>query len=272
MVTMENYEEYLLLHADGELGEAEEKALAAFMSEHPELRHEMELYMATKLLPDTRMVYDGKEQLLKKPGKVVAFRNWGVYAAAAGIVLALVLVWKWPVQNTTNNIVVQVNNNHININSTAPKDTIARKQETEEEPIARTEDQKEEVRKEPQASLQVRPKAHHYANEVKRNIPEQEVLASMNVLPMKTLPEAAVQATPKPIAIEVPRVQLPEPEAQNDGTGALLARLPIKQEGISTISNAVNNKLEKVRNLKDNIKNTDLSVRLGNKELFVVRF
>ena len=38
MVNLENYEEYMLLEADGELTESEQKALHAFIERHPELK------------------------------------------------------------------------------------------------------------------------------------------------------------------------------------------------------------------------------------------
>lgn len=268
MVNMENYEEYLLLHADGELSEADEKALDAFLDEHPELRHEQELYMTTKLPADTNMVYEGKEQLLKKPGRVMVLKQWRSYAAAAGIVLAMVLVWKWqrPGQTTIN--IVQVNNSKTII--TAPTDTVTRKQKTEEDHIAST-GTREHI-KEPHPPLQTNPKTHHYVNLKQENLPETEALATLDVLPVKAMPEAPVPVAPKAISVEVPRVQLPAPEAKENVSGALLARLPVKEESIGTLASAVNDKLEKVRNIKDNIKNTDLSVRLGNRELFVVRF
>jgi len=270
MVTMENYEEYLLLHADGELSEAEEKALAAFMTEHPELRREMELYMATKVLPDAGMVYEGKEQLLKKPARVIAFGQWRSVAAAASIAaLAVLAIWKWQQPNTTNINIVQVNN----INTTAPKDTFTGKLQVNDNKIADVSPEPKDVKK-PAPSLQIEPKAPHYVPVKAPRKAAQEALASIEVMPVKQLPLMVVTATPKKVDAAIP-VLSSQPLAEtneSEGDNALLARLPIKQEGVTAIADAVNNKLEKVKNIKDNIKNTDLSVRLWNKELFVVRF
>lgn len=270
MVTMENYEEYLLLHADGELSEAEEKALEAFMTEHPEVRKELELYMATKVQPEMGMVYEGKEQLLRKPVSVMPLLQWRSLAAAAVVVTLVGLgVWKWVQPNTTNITVVQVNNN--TINTMAPKDTFTRKQEPAREAVA-SNSQPVPERKEIVPAL--RPKPHHDVLKQTRTEVQRESLAGIEVSPLKPMAGVTVSAAPRAIDVSILAVQLPEmqKEENNDVNSGLLARLPIKQEGLNSIASAVNNKIEKVKSIKDNLKNTDLSVRLGNKELFVVRF
>ena len=51
MISLENYEEYMILHADGELQPAEEQELMAFLDAHPELKAEMTAYDLTRLSP-----------------------------------------------------------------------------------------------------------------------------------------------------------------------------------------------------------------------------
>lgn len=270
MVTMENYEEYLLLHADGELSEAEEKALEAFVTEHPEVRKELELYMTTKMQPEMGMVYEGKEQLLRKPASVMPLlRGRRLAAAAAVVAIAGLGVWKWLQPNTTNITVVQVNNN--TINTTAPKDTFTRKREPVREAVAGNNQQVPE-RKAIVPALRSKP--HHNVLKQTRPDLQRESLAGIEVASPKPMATMTVSTAPRAIDVSVPAVQLPEVQESesNEVNSGLLARLPVKQEGINTIANAVNSKIEKVKSIKDNIKNTDLSVRLGNKELFVVRF
>ncbi len=90
MITWENYEEYMMLHADGELTRAEEQALMSFVYEHPELANELAAYSMSKMIPDTTQVYADKKSLLKKePVRVIAFPNWQRYAVAAGVVILL---------------------------------------------------------------------------------------------------------------------------------------------------------------------------------------
>ena len=79
MVNLENYEEYMMMYADGELNEAETKALMDFVAANPELAKELEAYSATKLVPDTTMVYANKDQLMKAPpegGRTIGRRTW----------------------------------------------------------------------------------------------------------------------------------------------------------------------------------------------------
>ena len=89
MVTWENYEEYLMMQADGELSPAEAQELQAFVTLHPELRKEMAAYELTKFAPDTAQLYGDKQSLLKPVGDVRMFviPNWVKYGIAAGLLL-----------------------------------------------------------------------------------------------------------------------------------------------------------------------------------------
>lgn len=90
MITWENYEEYMMLHADGELTRAEEQELMSFVYEHPELANELAAFSMSKMIPDTTQMYAAKKSLLKKePVRVVAFPHWQRYAVAAGVVILL---------------------------------------------------------------------------------------------------------------------------------------------------------------------------------------
>src|SRR5688572_29614615 len=93
MVNMENYEEYMLLEADGELNETERKALYTFLEQHPELKKEMDAYMSTRLIPDEQLVYEHKEELLKKSGggRVIGFNRMFAYGAAAALLILLTI-------------------------------------------------------------------------------------------------------------------------------------------------------------------------------------
>jgi len=86
MISLENYEEYMILHADGELQPAEEQELMAFLDAHPELKAEMTAYDLTRLSPDENIIYPEKEALLKKETKrTIILPHWRKYAIAAGI-------------------------------------------------------------------------------------------------------------------------------------------------------------------------------------------
>ena len=52
MINLDNYEEYFLLYVDGELNEQDMKEVDAFVNSHPDLKAELDVLLATRLLPD----------------------------------------------------------------------------------------------------------------------------------------------------------------------------------------------------------------------------
>ncbi len=85
MITMENYEGWLMRYADGALTREEREAVEAFLEQHPELREEMEDVAGVKVTPVVATL-PGKERLLKKERE--GFAWWRV--AAAVVLLAVV--------------------------------------------------------------------------------------------------------------------------------------------------------------------------------------
>lgn len=85
MITMENYEGWLMRYADGALTREEREAVEAFLEQHPELREEMEEVAGVKVTPVVATL-PGKESLLKKEHK--GFAWWRVAAAVALMALA----------------------------------------------------------------------------------------------------------------------------------------------------------------------------------------
>lgn len=85
MITMENYEGWLMRYADGALTREEREAVEAFLEQHPELREEMEEVAEVKVTPVVATL-PGKERLLKKEHE--GFAWWRVAAAVALMVLA----------------------------------------------------------------------------------------------------------------------------------------------------------------------------------------
>lgn len=85
MITIENYEGWLMRYADGALTREEREAVEAFLEQHPELREEMEEVAGVKVTPVVATL-PGKERLLKKEHE--GFAWWHVAAAVALMVLA----------------------------------------------------------------------------------------------------------------------------------------------------------------------------------------
>lgn len=67
-INRHNYEEFFILYMDNELSEPERRMVEDFVQQHPDLREELDILMQYKLEPDTHIVFEGKEELLKENG------------------------------------------------------------------------------------------------------------------------------------------------------------------------------------------------------------
>ena len=111
MISWENYEEYMMMHADGELQPAEVQELMAFLDANPALKSEMAIYDLTRLTPDESLTYHDKNSLLKpEPVKrIISFPQWRKYAIAAGIaLLVFVSLFKYSTTNKTNDHIAKI--------------------------------------------------------------------------------------------------------------------------------------------------------------------
>ena len=227
MVNWKNYEEYMLLHADGELNNAEQNALDEFIRLHPELKEELSAYEATKLVPDMSQVYAGKESLLKPiPGtRVISLSSYMRYGAAD----------EAPATNPTEP-------------HQQPTPVIA------PEHIANT------------APVSPAP----------MNQPKEENIEGIAALPLKTLDTNPVATIARqPIAVADISLPVSDEEQIEELRSGFLAWLPVneeKKEGLNNLKENLDGKIEQAKALKDNIKETNLAVRLGGKEFVVINF
>lgn len=84
MITMENYEGWLMRYADSELDAEERKAVEAFLVEHLSLRQEMEEVAGVRVIPPVA-VLPHKERLMRRVAPV-----WPrAVAAAVGLLLVV---------------------------------------------------------------------------------------------------------------------------------------------------------------------------------------
>lgn len=89
-ITLNNYEEWLLLYTDNELSAEERTAVEKFISLNPAIKQELEVLQKTILQPE-KIVYFNKESLYRKEEtkrRVVPIR-WQRLAAAAILLFAL---------------------------------------------------------------------------------------------------------------------------------------------------------------------------------------
>ena len=68
-ITRHNYEEYFILYMDNELGDDDRRMVEAFVLQHPDLKEELDQLLQYKLLPDTDILFPGKEELIKINGE-----------------------------------------------------------------------------------------------------------------------------------------------------------------------------------------------------------
>ncbi|MBS1772682.1 MAG: hypothetical protein JST82_07475 [Bacteroidetes bacterium] len=290
MVNKENYEEYMLLYADGELSEAETKALLAFVDEHPELKSELEAYNATRLVPDTTMVYEHKEQLMKSSGggRTIALGNWWMYAAAACVLLFAVMIFRNNDTNTIDSTSVAINEQpkttpvldtpkediHSNpVNSVSHENAIANKEKLSPKkqilnPQPQITNHQREISKE---EIQVAKK------EEPKIIKQPETQTQPDIQPQEEKP-VIVKTETQPVVEEqkispaahgIEEVKLASVK-ENKG---ILSKLAIKEktEGFTALADVVNDKIEKIKEVKNNLKDTDVKFRIGNKEILLVR-
>ncbi len=72
-----NYEEYFILYMDNELSSDDRRMVEVFVLQHPDLKEELDILLQYKLVPDTDIVFDGKEELMKVNGDTpVTFSNY----------------------------------------------------------------------------------------------------------------------------------------------------------------------------------------------------
>lgn len=291
MVNMENYEEYMLLYADGELKPAEEKALLDFVAQHPALEAELKAYAATRLQPDTGVVFENKNSLLKtaEPTRRIAPGNWKMYAAAACVLLVAVLFITNKDTNEETNIAVeekiteepvtktgiepiqeQMNDTTLNniipgkkVHSTSPVNTIA-------------------VKKMPQKHRTVAAVQAPVKNKVIDPANAPNKYGNRDTVMQHVANNVPVDKNGQPEPpLEVPKANTQPgriieghtlPGRRTNRAASFIAGiLGDKPEGVAALEEAVDEKLMAVREFRKEIKDTEVKLRLGKKELTIVR-
>lgn len=271
MVTWENYEEYLMLYVDGELGKDEQKALLDFANQHPEVQDELKTYQATVFQPELTQVFESKERLLRKEpaGKVIALGQWVRYGVAAGVILLLGLAAsKWFNRDVTS----PVNTNDIvKQEVTQPKAQEVLPAQNKQQPATAV--KTPAIRQRESNSI-----AGNSVHSSPKNLVKGNTFPKMEIAPVapivRELETEETVEQPMPLAITKVNVNI-EDEGGDAERGRFLGWLPVneeKREGLESLKENLDSKLAKAKNIKNNLKDTELALRLGNKELFVINF
>lgn len=88
-ININNYEEWMVDHLEGNLNPEQEVIFQKFLNAHPDLKSEMDAFSNTVLMPDMAIVHPNKEALKKKEAKVIGLNTYFRYAT--GIAAAMLL-------------------------------------------------------------------------------------------------------------------------------------------------------------------------------------
>ena len=255
MINIENYEEFLCSYVDGELNEAETKALLLFLEAHPELKDELSAFESTKLQPDSTVVFENKKTLLKKEATtLISFNNWKTLSAAAG--LALLLGFSWKIWNDDN-----MNNTQPIVKNETPaiikKDTLQTSPKHEEAFVVKEKKKhkinlpKELIITEPPIFLPsefiaaIPSKAYNGESVLPVIVANQEISVAIKTTDFNTL--------------------IPEENEKKN----LLDRLHYdedKQASMQEVAQAFSSKIDQVKSLSQNLKETTFAFHFGGRD------
>lgn len=276
MVTWENYEEYIMMHADGELQPHEENALMAFINEHPELRKELIAYEHTRLVPDTTQVFANKDSLLKKEpaAKLIALPQWRRYSIAAGVAaIIFISLFKVMSDKKIEGTIARIDTVRPEaplqqpiapekVIAAPPQEMIAKQYRKSEvkpgviQAVVRKERSSVEKQKEEVVYTPARPVADR--------------IATLPVTEMQQLKGDAVEL--KPVAVQDEPIAYALASNSTSDKESFLDRLPIdeiKKAGIENMASAISDKYQQINTVKQNLLDKSLSIKVEKRKLVI---
>src|SRR5580704_12277704 len=79
MITRNNYEEFFMLYTDNELSDRERKAVEEFVAANPDLKEELYALQQSVLKPESNIVFENKEMLMKGNSPLINQNNYEEY-------------------------------------------------------------------------------------------------------------------------------------------------------------------------------------------------
>lgn len=288
MITLDNYEEYMMMHADGELQPHEEVALQAFLNDNPTLKAEMALYESARLTPDHSLVYTQKDTLVKPLAekKVIAMPRFRTYAIAAGVaalivstVAALYLsngtdrnVSPVAVTRPANDTLPAVRNNaQQQLASAAPAAQHTAVHTPEQVPQLPKATTATVLSKNTNKNTGIAAVKHVKYNNNDEPVAKrkQQIIYSMPVNSINELPVEKAQISALALAT-VPGYEMPQIE--HEERSSWIDKLPMeehKKKNLATLALTVANKCEQISEFKENITKKHVSLKVEHKNLIV---
>ena len=286
MITWDNYEEYMMMHADDELKPVEEQELMNFVFQHPELQNEMAAFTMTKMIPDTTLIYTQKATLTKPEysSKIVPFINWKRSAVAAGLAaLVCFSIYKLtePPYNTGDiaSINTTINNTTNNYNNTPANN------ETPAAAMPAITPSSTKIASNYAATILPDSKTANVAAQTQAppqlngNNNVAAATSTTNTLTKDAIdriePTFAALATDEKNNFSVAVTNLPDVAIYIDNgqtTQSFLDKLPIdelKKEGMENVASALASGYHKVNAIRHSLSASSISLKLQNKKLTV---
>lgn len=280
MITWDNYEEYMVMQADGELNQAQEQELMNFLFEHPELQAELTTFTMLKLKPDNEIVYSKKAQILKPVagGLVMKLNNWKQYAVAAGIALLMTI--------GGYNVIVSQNSDNVqlaNANRTS-KRTIATNIHSQVASIKDIKVQDVNINAAPQvnksnntpvAVLKSKNERFAIANDHKVEAKDNDAFSKPDMITFEPIDAPATKALAINMSNDNPMIEevsIGSGFADNNNKQGFLDKLPIselKKGGLREVAASLTSGYEKVHAAKEEIYATDISVKFEKRKIVV---
>ncbi len=286
-ITADNYEEYLMLYADGELPEKEQQVLLAFLEANPGLKQELRAIESARVVADSSLVYAHKSALLKEERRAIPILPIVRNIAAAVPALAFFASMIWVMTHTkTKETVASI--------ADTPKTTPASLQ-TKPEPDRRStaafETSTAPILVHKSSKLEEVSHSAHKLPGQNAAIPSPSTTAqnihstmrqakgsdkvALSALAIGTIISAQVQKMELTVAkpMEIANME-GEIAAESDSTqnGNWIDKLPldeVKKEKLAIAAKAIENGLDQVSNLKQNLRDKNVTIRIRAKKIIV---
>lgn len=257
MVTIDNYEEYLMMAADGELDAAGEAQLKAFLQQHPDLAAEAESWTSLRLQPDTAVVYEEKESLLRHQPKKIAL-GWRIpLAAAASVALALVLLTRGSHQDVPRFAHTWSEKKAAPVAAVVPDTSPL---------VASASTVVSPKHKGPHRQLKVQDESHP-------SVRAQEELVALNASPMpinvSASQQPAMSPEQEPLPISPITASINLPEASEEPKKPIIHIATANAPALELIKEGVDARVSQISNAVKSIRETSLAVRIGNRNHYL---